>query len=77
LLENPRRIEAGGGPENPNEFWFYETWEDEQAVERHESGEAFQSYKERLRPLVDPDTILFGNTEPIKVLGYRVRGARD
>ena len=82
LLENPRRIEAGEpgnlafavprSIENPTEFWLYETWESEDAVEKHESGEAFASYKDRLRPLVDPDSITFGNARPIKVLGYRV-----
>ena len=59
----------------PNEFWLYECWEDEGAVEAHESGEAFQSYKKRLRPLVESESVLFGNTTPIKVLGYRLTGA--
>ena len=87
LLENPRRIEAGEpgnlafavhrSHENPNEFWLYETWESEEAVERHESGEAFASYKERLRPLVDPDSVTFGNATPIKVLGYELPNAGD
>ena len=82
LLENPRRIEEGErgnivfavhrSTENPNEFWLYETWADEDAVEAHESGEAFQSYKERLRPLVDPETLVFGNALPVKVLGYEL-----
>jgi len=85
LLENPRRIEAGEpgnlafavhrSLDDPNEFWLYECWEDEGAVETHESGEAFQSYKERLRPLVESESVLFGNTTPIKVLGYRLTGA--
>ena len=79
LLSNPRRIEAGEpgniafgvhrSTENPNEFWLYETWEDEAAVEAHESGDAFARYKEELRPLVDPDSVIFGNTVPIKVIG--------
>jgi hypothetical protein len=43
---------------------------DETAVRAHESGEAFRQYKEALRPLVEPDSVLFGNTVPIKVLGY-------
>jgi quinol monooxygenase YgiN len=82
LLSNPHRIEAGEpgnlafgvhrSTENPNEFWLYETWVDESAVEAHESGEAFARYKEELRPLVDPDNVLFGNTVPIKVLGYEL-----
>ena len=61
--------------DNPNEFWLYECWEDETAVEAHESGEAFQSYKERLRPLVEAESVLFGNTTPVKVLGYRLPNA--
>jgi quinol monooxygenase YgiN len=80
LLENPRRIEQGEpgnlafavhrSTDNPNEFWLYETWESEEAVAAHESGEAFKRYKETLRPLVDPDSVLFGNCVPVKVLGY-------
>jgi quinol monooxygenase YgiN len=80
LLTNPRRIEQGEpgnlafgvhrSTDNPNEFWLYETWVDEAAVEAHESGEAFKQYKETLRPLVEPESVLFGNTVPIKVLGY-------
>jgi quinol monooxygenase YgiN len=79
LLENPRRIEAGEpgnlafavhrSTEDPNEFWLYECWEDARAVEAHESGDAFRSYKDRLRPLVDSESVLFGSTTPIKVLG--------
>lgn len=82
LLSNPRRIEAGEpgnvvfavhrGITDPNEFWLYETWENEQAVERHESGEAFLKYKEELRPLVKGDSVIWGNTRPVKVLGYQV-----
>jgi quinol monooxygenase YgiN len=80
LLENPRRIEQGEpgniafgvhrSIETPEEFWLYETWESEAAVNAHESGEAFKSYKERLRPLVEPDSVLFGNTVPVKMLGF-------
>ena len=79
LLTNPQRIEAGEpgniafavhrSTTNPNEFWLYETWESEDAVAAHESGEEFRRYKEALRPLVEPD-VLFGNAEPLKVLGY-------
>jgi quinol monooxygenase YgiN len=82
LLSNPSRIELGEpgnlafgvhrSTENPNEFWLYETWVDESAVEAHESGRAFARYKEELRPLVDPDSVVFGNTVPIKVLGYKL-----
>lgn len=80
LLTNPRRIEQGErgnlafgvhrSTDNPNEFWLYETWVDEAAVEAHESGDAFKQYKEALRPLVEPESVIFGNTVPIKVLGY-------
>jgi (4S)-4-hydroxy-5-phosphonooxypentane-2,3-dione isomerase len=82
LLENPRRIEQGEpgnlafgvhrSLDNPREFWLYETWESEEAVATHESGSAFQRYKESLRPLVEPDSVLFGNCVPVKVLGYRI-----
>ena len=82
LLTNPHRIEAGEpgnivfgvhrGIENPGEFWLYETWAGEDAVNAHESGDAFRRYKEELRPLVEPDSVLFGNTTPIKVLGYQI-----
>ena len=58
--------------DNPNEFWLYETWASEDAVEAHESGEAFERYKRDLRPLVDPDSVIFGNTVPLKVLGYEL-----
>jgi quinol monooxygenase YgiN len=54
LLRNPRRIEEGEGGnivfgvhrsiDDPQEFWLYETWRDEAAVEAHESGEAFKRY---------------------------------
>jgi quinol monooxygenase YgiN len=80
LLVNPRRIEQGEpgnlafgvhrSTDNPNEFWLYETWESAESVEAHESGEAFERYKQDLRPLVDPDSVILGNTVPIKVLGY-------
>jgi hypothetical protein len=43
---------------------------DEAAVQAHESGTGFREYKEALRPLVEPESVLFGNTVPIKVLGY-------
>jgi quinol monooxygenase YgiN len=80
LLENPRRIEQGEpgnlafgvhrSVDDPNEFWLYETWASEEAVQAHESGAAFQRYKQALHPLVEPDSVLFGNCVPIKVLGY-------
>jgi len=80
LLENPRRIEQGEpgnlafgvhrSIDNPDEFWLYETWASQEAVEAHESGAAFLRYKEALRPMVEPDSVLFGNCVPVKVLGY-------
>ena len=45
---------------------------DESAVEAHESGQEFARYKEELRPLVDPDSVVFSATVPIKVLGYEL-----
>ena len=82
LLENPRRIEQGErgnlafgvhrSIDNPNEFWLYETWASEEAVEAHESGAAFERYKDALRPLVDPGSVLFGNCVPVKVLSYSI-----
>jgi (4S)-4-hydroxy-5-phosphonooxypentane-2,3-dione isomerase len=85
LLENPRRIEQGEpgnlafgvhrSVDDPNEFWLYETWASEEAVAAHESGEAFLRYKEALRPLVEADSVLFGNCVPVKVLGYRLSDA--
>ena len=86
LLVNPKRIEEGEpgniafgvhrSTDNPNEFWLYETWESADAVEAHESGVAFERYKRDLRPLVDPDSVIFGNTVPLKVLGYALPESR-
>ena len=82
LLTNVTRIREGEqgnlafavhrSTDNPNEFWLYETWDSEEAVEAHESGPAFQEYKERLRPMVEGDSVIFGNTTPIAVLGYEL-----
>ena len=82
LLTNVTRIREGEpgnlafavhrSTDDPNEFWLYETWESQEAVDKHESGAAFEEYKTKLRPLVDGDTVLFGNTTPIAVLGYEV-----
>jgi Antibiotic biosynthesis monooxygenase len=70
VTEQGNRLWVHRSTDNPNEFWLYETWADEAAVEAHEIGAAFKQYKEVLRPLVEPDSVLFGNTVPIKVLGY-------
>ena len=62
---------------DPREFWLYETWVDLEAVEAHESGMAFAEYKERLRPLVEPESVLFGDTEPLAALGYQLPEAGE
>jgi quinol monooxygenase YgiN len=46
------------------------TWTDVEAVEAHESGSSFHEYEDTLGPLVEPDSVVFGNTEPDAVLGY-------
>jgi quinol monooxygenase YgiN len=76
LLENPRRIEQGEpgnlafgvhrSIDNPDEFWLYATWTSGEAVEAHESGAAFQRYKEALRPLVDPDSVLLATASRLR-----------
>jgi len=81
LLENVERIRNGEpgnlafalhrSREDRGEFWLYETWVDEAAVERHESGEAFQSYKERIRPLTHD--VLFGNCTPVDAVGFQLQ----
>ena len=82
LLTNVTRIREGEqgnlafavhrSTDNPNEFWLYETWESLESVEAHESGPEFQECKENLRPMVEGDSVIFGNTTPIEVLGYEV-----
>jgi quinol monooxygenase YgiN len=77
LLSNLARIESGNvvfavhrSSDDPSEFWLYETWTDLASVEAHESGPAFTAYKDALRPLVDPESLVFGNTEPLATRGY-------
>jgi quinol monooxygenase YgiN len=87
LLSNVQRIRAGErgnlafavhhSRQDPREFWLYETWADLAAVEEHESGADFKAYKERLRPLVEPDTILFGDAEPLDAPGYPLPGGGE
>lgn len=82
LLSNVKRIRSGEdgnlafavhrSRQDAREFWLYETWTDDEAVARHESGQAFTTYKEQLRPLVEPDSVLFGDTEPLETLGYAI-----
>jgi quinol monooxygenase YgiN len=82
LLSNMERIRRGErgnlafavhrSREDTREFWLYETWTDAEAVEAHESGAEFKAYKERLRPLVEPESVLFGDTEPLGALGYEL-----
>ena len=57
--------------DDPNEFWIYETWESEELVGAHESSATFVEYRERLRPLVDGDSVVWGNIAPFAVKGYR------
>jgi quinol monooxygenase YgiN len=56
--------------DNPNEFWIYETWESEELVNAHESSAPFMEYRERLRPLVEGEGVIWGNTVPFAVKGY-------
>jgi quinol monooxygenase YgiN len=80
LLSNVARIDAGergnvvfavhASSQDPGEFWLYETWTDTEAVDEHESGPAFKAYKDALRPLVDPDSLVFWTAEPLAVRGY-------
>lgn len=82
LLSNVARIDAGehgnvvfavhASNQDPREFWLYETWTDAEAVEAHEGGPAFKAYKDDLRPLVDPDSLVFGDAAPLAVRGYAV-----
>jgi len=82
LLSNMQRIRAGErgnlafavhrSRQDHREFWLYETWADLAAVEEHESGADFRAYKKRLRPLVEPDSVLFGDAEPLAALGYQL-----
>jgi quinol monooxygenase YgiN len=82
LLVNPRCIEEGEqgnivfgvhrSVDNLNEFWLYETWESEKAVNKPESSEAFQHYKGAPRPLVESESVIWGNTKPVKILGYHI-----
>jgi quinol monooxygenase YgiN len=87
LLSNVKRIRSGErgnlafavhrSRSDPHEFWLYETWVDEQAVDEHESGAAFKTYKDLLRPLVEPDRLLFGDAEPLAALGYDLPSAGE
>ena len=55
LLVNPKRIEDGEkgnivfgvhrSLDNPNEFWLYETWESEEAANKHEVEKHFNNTK--------------------------------
>ena len=87
LLSNVQRIQEGERGnlafavhrelEDSRTFWLYEVWTDPEAVEAHESGPAFQAYKETLRPLVEPDSVLFGNAEPLAALGFSLTEAGE
>jgi|SRR6266851_9029803 len=80
LLSNLQRIRSGErgnrafaahrSLDDARQFWLYETRTDLEAVTAHESGADVKAHKDRLRPLVEPDSVLFGNTEPLAALGY-------
>lgn len=56
--------------ENPREFWMYEVWEDQASVDKHESSKWFkEEYKATLRPIVDPNSIIFGNAQILHAKG--------
>jgi quinol monooxygenase YgiN len=85
LLENVERIRRGEpgnlafavhrSRDDPGEFWLYETWADDDAVARHESGDEFKSYKERIVPLTHSP--LFASCVPVDAVGYGLPGAAD
>jgi len=56
--------------DHPDEFWNYETWADQAAVDAHERSAPFLAYRETIRPLVDGETVIWGNTAPFAVNGY-------
>jgi hypothetical protein len=41
-------------------------------VDAHESSARFEDYKSKLRPLLNGDTVLFGNAAQIAITGYEV-----
>jgi hypothetical protein len=45
-----------------------------EAANAHERGDAFREYRRTIGPLVEPDSVVFGNTEPVKILGYGLDG---
>jgi len=56
--------------ENPREFWMYEVWENQEAVDKHENSRWFrEGYKEVLRPIVEPDSVTFGNVKVLQARG--------
>ncbi|MGH3148915.1 MAG: putative quinol monooxygenase [Rubrobacter sp.] len=59
--------------DDPNEFWIYETRESEEAVGTHESSEPFLKYRVTLRPLVEGESVVWGNTSPFAVNGYEAK----
>ena len=87
LLSNVQRIRAGErgnlafavhrSRQDSREFGLYETWVDLAVVEEHESGADFKAYKEQLRPLVESGSVLFGDAEPLAVLGYPFPGGGE
>lgn len=55
--------------DDPNESWIYETWGSEELVNAHESSAPFLEYRERLRPLVEGESVIWGNTVPFAAKG--------
>lgn len=58
------------GIDSPDEFWVYETWESEEAVAAHEASAPFLAYKQKIKPLVDGGSVLWGNTHAFATNGY-------
>ena len=78
LLENFRNVERDPGNvtfavhhsrDDPDEFWMYEVWHSQEQVDAHESSREFLDYRERIRPLVDGDSVVWGNTSLLAVHG--------
>ena len=79
LLENFANVEKDPGNvtfavhrsrDDSNEFWMYEVWESQEAVDTHESSTEFLDYRKRVRPLVDGESVVWGNTSLLAVAGY-------
>lgn len=58
--------------DDAHEFWLYEEWEDETASARHGRRPEFLEYFSGLQNLIEPESLLFGSTRAVKILGYVV-----